>query len=186
MILRPPTDADKSEVGPAPQGVDLELVRALLKVGVLPSMVTPIIDPVVEPSVTPVLYPVPPIPVLSVADPVPVLVASPLRQVGGNPVRDQSLSYLVSPSGSVSEPIPSRISLLLRTDDVSGVRHGPDGPVLAAGCFIVVGGVNGLPFPAGPSDSSSDNREAGFWVPNQGACCCGLTEYVGLVSGGPL
>ena len=39
-------------------------------------MVTPIIDPVVEPSVTPALYPVPPIPVLSVVDPVPVSLRS--------------------------------------------------------------------------------------------------------------
>ena len=116
----PSTNTAKLEVGPAPRGVDLELARALLEVGVLPSMVTPIIDPVVEPAVTPALYPVPPIPVLSVADPVPVLVASPLRQVGGSPVLDQSLSHLVSPPGSGSEPLPSRISPSLRTDDVSG------------------------------------------------------------------
>ena len=68
----PSTDAAPPEVGPVPQGVDLELVRALLEVGVLPSMVTPIVDPVVEPAVTPALYPVPPIPVLAVADPVPL------------------------------------------------------------------------------------------------------------------
>ena len=146
----PSTDAAKPEVGPAPRGVDLELAWALLEVGVLPLMVTPIIDTVVEPPVTPA----PPIPVLSVADPVPVLVASPLRQVGGSPVLDQSRSYLVLPPGSVSEPIPSRISPLLR----------PNGPVLVAGCFIVVGGVNALHFPAGPSDSSSDNREPGSCV----------------------
>ena len=82
-------------------------------------MVTPIIDPVVEPSVTPALYPVPPIPVLSVVDPVPVLVASPLQQVGESPVRDQSLSCLVSPPGSMSEPLPSQISPSLRSDDVA-------------------------------------------------------------------
>ena len=66
----------------------------------------------------------------------------------------------------------------------------PDGPVLAVGLFIVAGGVNGLPFPAGPSDSSSDRREDGFRVgcgfPDRGTCCCGLTKYAGLVSGGPL
>ena len=76
----------------------------------MPSMVTPIIDPVVEPSVTSALYPLPHIPVLSMTDPAPVLVASPHWQVGGSPVLDQSRSYLVSPPGSVSEPIPSRIS----------------------------------------------------------------------------
>ena len=113
----PSTDASKPVVGPAPRGVDLELVRALLELGVLPSIVTPIIDPVEETSVTPGLYPVPPIPVMSVVDPVPVLVASPLQQVGESPVMDQSLSCLVSPPGSVSEPIPSQISPSLRSDD---------------------------------------------------------------------
>ena len=116
----PYTDAAQPEVGPAPWGVNLELAWALLKVGVLPSMVTPIVDPVVEPAVTPALYPVPPIPVLSVADPVPVFVASPLRQVGGCPVLNQTLSHLVSPPGSASEPILSRISPSLWTDNVSG------------------------------------------------------------------
>ena len=115
----PYTDAIKPVVGSVPRGIDLELARALLEVGVLPSMVMPIIDPVVEPSVTPALYPMPPIPVLLVVDPVPVLVAPPLRQVGDSPVRDQSLSCLVSPPGSVSELIPSQISPSLRTDDVS-------------------------------------------------------------------
>ena len=46
-------------------------------------MVTPIVDPVVGTSATPALYPVPPIPVLSVVDSAPVLMASPIRQVGG-------------------------------------------------------------------------------------------------------
>ena len=76
----PSTDARKPVVGPVPWGVDLELAWALLELGVLPSMVMPIIDLVVETSVMPALYPVPPIPVLSVVDPVPVLAASPLRQ----------------------------------------------------------------------------------------------------------
>ena len=126
----PSTDAVKPgevilpEVGPAPRDVDLEVARALLEVAVLPLMVTPIIDPVVELSMTSALYPVPPIPGLSVSDQVPVLVASPLREVGGSPVRDQSPSCLVSPPGSVSEPIPSRISPSLRTDDVSGPLSG--------------------------------------------------------------
>ena len=70
------------------------------------------------------------------------------------------------------------------------VRYGPDGPVLAAGYFTVVGGVDRLPFPAGASDSSSDSRGDGSRIgcgfPDRGACCCGLTEYAGLVSGGPL
>ena len=92
-------------------------------------MVTPIMDPVVESSVTQDLYPVPPIPVLSVNeqvpvlesvdDQVPVLVASSLREVVGSPVLDNSLSYLASSTGSVSGPITSLISPSLRTDDVS-------------------------------------------------------------------
>ena len=114
----PSTDAVQPEVGPAPRGVDLELARALLELGVLPLMVTPIVDPVVEPAVVPALYPVPPIPVLAVADPVPVLVASPLRPVEGSP--DLSRSHLVSPS----DPIPSGISPSFRTDDISGRPSG--------------------------------------------------------------
>ena len=73
---------------------------------------------------TPAFYPVPPIPLMSGSDQVPVVVASPLQEVGGSPVLDRSPSCLVSPHGSVSEPIPSRISPLLRTDDVSGPRSG--------------------------------------------------------------
>ena len=171
----PSTDAVKlgevviPEVGPAPRDVDLELARALLEVAVLPLMVTPIIDPVVEPSVTPALYPVPPIPVMSVSDQVPVLVASHLQEVCRSPVLDQSPSYLVSPPSSVSEPIPSRISPSLRTDDISGPLSGMatmdqylprDASLLLGGG----GGVNGLPFHAGPSDSSSDSREYGSRV----------------------
>ena len=48
-----------------------------------------------------------------------MLVASHPREVGGCPVLDRSPSDLVSPPGSVSEPIPSQISPLLKTDDVS-------------------------------------------------------------------
>ena len=75
----PSTDASKPVLGPTSPGVDL----ALLELGVLPAMVTPIVDPVVGTSATPTLYPVPPIPVLSVVDSAPVLVASPIRPVGG-------------------------------------------------------------------------------------------------------
>ena len=69
-------------------------------------------------------YPVPPILVLSVSDEVPVLVASHTREVGGCPVLDRPPSDLVSPPGSVSEPITSKISPSLRTDDVSGPPSG--------------------------------------------------------------
>ena len=92
-------------------------------------MVTPIMDPVVESSVTPALYPVPPVPALSVNEPVPVLdsmndqvhvlVASSLREVAGSPDLDKSSSYLASPTGSGSGPIPSLLLPSLQTDDVS-------------------------------------------------------------------
>ena len=108
------------EVCPAPWGgVDLELVQALLEVAILPMMVKPIRDPVVESPVTLALYLVPPIHVLSVDDQVPVLVASSLQEVVRSPVLDNSPPYLVSPTGSVSGPIPSLLSSSLRTDDVS-------------------------------------------------------------------
>ena len=100
----------------------------------MPLIVTPITDPVGESSVTPALYPVAPIPVLSVNeqvpvleyvdDQVPVLGSSSLREVAGSPVRDDSQSYLESPPGSVSGPIPSLISLSLPTDDVSRTQSG--------------------------------------------------------------
>ena len=62
-------------------------------------MVTPIVDPVVEPAVTLALYPVPPIPVLAVADPVPVVVASPLRPVEGRPQSFRTDDISGRPSG---------------------------------------------------------------------------------------
>ena len=124
-----PGEVALPEVCPAPQGsIDLELAKALLDVSVLPMMVTPIVDPVVELVGTPALYPEPPIPVLPVDEQVPVLeyvneqvpvlVPSPLREVAGSPVRDNSSSFLASPAGSVYGPITSPISPSLRTTDV--------------------------------------------------------------------
>ena len=46
--------------------VDVEVARALLEVGVLPEMVTPIVDPAVGFSLSPATYAVPPVPVMSV------------------------------------------------------------------------------------------------------------------------
>ena len=79
----PSTDASKPVLGPMSPGVDLELARALLELGVLPAIVTPIVDPDVGTAATPALYPVPPILVLLVVDSAPVVVASPIRPVGG-------------------------------------------------------------------------------------------------------
>ena len=70
-------------------GVDLELTRVLLEVGVLPVMVTPIVDPEGESSMTPY----PPIPELSVVVSDPLEAASPARPAGGSPARKESLLY---------------------------------------------------------------------------------------------
>ena len=140
---------------------------------------------------TPALYPVPPIPVLSVNDQVPVLVASSLREVVMSPVLDKSPSYLLSPTGSVSEPITSLISPSLRTDDVSRPSSGmaPMDQYLPWDTSLLLGESTDFPFLPAPLTSSSDSRDGsridcGF--PDWGACCCGITEYAGLVSGGPL
>ena len=77
------TDDSKPVPGFTSSGVDLELARALLEIGVLPAMVTPIVDPEVGYSMPPAEYPVPPIPELSVVDSVPLGVALPARPTGG-------------------------------------------------------------------------------------------------------
>ena len=116
----PSTGASNPVLGHMPQGVDLELARALLELGVLPAMVTPIVDLVVGTSATLALYPVPLIPVLSVVGSAPVLVASPIRQVGD----PSSGSFHVVP-GIASwlrvwyEPIPYQISPSLLSEDVA-------------------------------------------------------------------
>ena len=106
----------------ASSGVDLELTRVLLEVGVLPVMVTPIVDSEVGSSIAPAEYPVPPIPELSVLDSNPLEVASPARPAGGggSPARNESLLCQVSPPGSVAQAVPSPTSPVLRsTPDVS-------------------------------------------------------------------
>ena len=107
-------------VGPVPPDVsDFELEKALLQVSILPMMVTPIVDPVVESLVTPSSYPVPPLPVLTMDEQIPVSEPSPLREVAGSPVLDVFPSYMTSLVGSVYGPVTSPISPSLREDDVS-------------------------------------------------------------------
>ena len=66
---------------PAPSSVDMELEHVFLEVGVLPAMVTPIVEPVGESAMESAAgYPVPPIPELS------VMVTDTLG--GGFPCRD--------------------------------------------------------------------------------------------------
>ena len=85
----PYTDVGRPVLGSTSPGIDLELARALLELGVLPAMVMPIVDPEVGRTTG-----------------------------GGDPVRVKSLLCQVSPPGSVSEPVPSPISPLLRSADV--------------------------------------------------------------------
>ena len=109
------------EVCPALKGrFDLELAKALVDVSILPMMVTPIVDPVVDPMVSAAAYPVPPLPVVLVDEPVPLLEAPPIREVAGSPVRGCSPSFQASPVGSGDGPIPSQISSSLRIADVPG------------------------------------------------------------------
>ena len=130
----------------------------------------------------------PPIPVV---DPVPVLVASPLRQVGGSPILDQSRSHLVSPPDSGSEPIPSRISPSFQTDDISGRPSDMAlmDQYLPRDASLLSGESTDFPFlpaPLTPCQITEKLVPGSVEVPDRGACCCGLTEYAGLVSRGAL
>ena len=87
----PSLGVDKSVPLSATSGMDLELARALLEVGVLLVMVTPIVDPEVGSSMIRVGYPVPPIPELSLVASVPLAVASPACPAVGSPAQNESL-----------------------------------------------------------------------------------------------
>ena len=114
----PSTDASQLVLGPTSPGVDLELVRALLELGVLQAMVTPIVEPgggdIRDASV---------VPRASDSGVVDGGLGSCVGGLsyfpGGGSVRDQSLSCQVSPPVSVSEPTPSLISPSLRSEDVA-------------------------------------------------------------------
>ena len=83
LVGSPSPDDSRPVLGSTSSGVDLELALALLEIGVLPAMVTPIVDPYVGSSMTPAEYPVPSIPELLVVDSVPLGVAPPARPPGG-------------------------------------------------------------------------------------------------------
>ena len=112
---------------------------------------------------------------------------------GGSPVRDLSLSYQVSHPGSESEPSPSQISPLLRLEDVARPTSGlaPMDQYLPWSASLSLGESTdspSLPAPLTPR-RIIEELVAGVscWFPDRGAaCCCGPTEYAGLVSGGPL
>ena len=110
------------EVCPAPRGgFDLELVKALLDVLVVPMMITPIVDPVVDSMVSMAAYPGPPLPVVLVDVPVPVAESSLLQEVADSPVRECSPSFQASPVGSGYGLIPSPLSPSSQIAD----GHGP-------------------------------------------------------------
>ena len=106
-----------------PLSKTLEVASALLDVGVLPAMVTPIVDPAVGCSMTPAMYPMPPVPMLSFVDSFPLEVASPARPAGGgggSPARSEALSRQVSSPASVASFGLSPSSPVLRSvPDVS-------------------------------------------------------------------
>ena len=70
---------------PAPAGIDIELEHVFLEVGVLPAMVTPVVEPEGESAMTPAGYPVPPIPELSVMVMDILVAASPAGPAVGSP-----------------------------------------------------------------------------------------------------
>ena len=85
-------------------GADVEVARALLEMGVLPAMVTPIVDPAVGLPLSPATYSVPPVPLMSVGDSLPLEVAAPVGLAVGSPARNEMPLHLVSPPASVASP----------------------------------------------------------------------------------
>ena len=83
---------------------DVEVARALLEVGVLPAMVTPIVDPAVGFPLSPATYAVPPVPVMSVRDSLSPEVVPPVGLAVGSSARSEMLLRLVSPPASVASP----------------------------------------------------------------------------------
>ena len=100
-------------------GVGVEVARALLEVGVLPAMVTPIVDPAVGYSLTPATYPVPPVPMMSFRNSIPLEVAPPAGLAVGNPARSEIPLRRVPPPASVaSSGLPPSLSVWRPTPDV--------------------------------------------------------------------
>ena len=106
-------------LSPTP-GIDLEVAHALLEVGVLPAMVTPIVDPVVEFPLTPATYAMPPVPLMSFGDSIPLEVAPPAGLAVGSPARSETLLCQVSSPASVaSSGLPPSSPVLRSTPNVS-------------------------------------------------------------------
>ena len=100
-------------------GVDMEVARALLEVGVLPAMVTPIVDPAVGFSMSPATYPVPPVPMMSFGNSIPLEVAPPAGLAVGSPARSETpLCRVSSPASVASSGLPPSSSVLRPAPDV--------------------------------------------------------------------
>ena len=144
----------------APSSIDMELAHVFLEVGVLPAMVTPVVEPEGESAVTP-------IPELSVMVMDTFEAASPAGLAVGSPARDEHLLSQISPSGSVVQAVSSPKLPVLR----SAPDNSPPSGLTAMDQYLPwsasppVGGVSGFPFASGSSASSSDDcGEAYLWV----------------------
>ena len=100
-------------------GVDVDVARALLEVGVLTAMVTPIVDDAVVFSMSPATYPVPPVPMMSIGNSIPLEVAPPADLAVGSPGRSEiPLRRVASPASVASSGLPPSSSVLHPAPDV--------------------------------------------------------------------
>ena len=147
-------------------GKDLEVARALLEVRVLPLKVTPIVDPAVGFSMTLATYPVPPVPMMSFVDSVPLEVAPSAGLAVGPAWCEALLRQFLSPALVASSRLSPSSPVLRPTPDVSPPSGFECyGPGVTMECFIAVGVFRGFPFASGSPDTESDGRGSGCpWV----------------------
>ena len=161
----PSSAVDESMPLSTTSGVDLEVAHVLLDVGVLPAMVTPIVDPAMGLSITPAMYPVPPVPMLSFVDSVPLGVTSPASPALGSEERGPVAPGIVSRFGSFARTLPFFAGVTISTGCQSAIWFGCYGPGVAVEFFAAVGGVRGLPLPSGSPDTLLDGPGDGCpWV----------------------
>ena len=139
-------------------GVDVEVAHALLEVGVLPAMVTPIVDPAVEFSMSPATYPVPPVPMMSFGNSIPLEVAPPAGLAVGSPARSEiPLRRVSSPASVASSGLPPFfIGVASRTGCWSAIWFGSYGSVVTLECFTAIGAFRGFRLTSGSPDTESD------------------------------
>ena len=100
-------------------GVDVDVTRALLEVGVLPAMVTPIVDLAVGFSMSPATYPVPPVPMMSIGNLISLEVAPPADLALGSLARSEiPLRRVASPASMASSGLPTSSSVLCPAPEV--------------------------------------------------------------------